>query len=244
VRGFDQSVNQLGVLAIKPHENTEDVLSFGHALLLGICADNFRQSPAWYSAHVVQDRVPVILQSSVRHPELVIWLVYLQDMESLSSCALCAIYWGHSTIRIPFGAQGSHCGHLFRMGPVGMCYILVVILNPPLTLHLSEQGDNKAHQSPRYRNMRWFCIVWTFTYNGFFIAGCAYRMLEGHAWYNFLPLCVFFRASRSELLIMLLYTSESSLTPSCSTRHCHSYWPVETDEKFLRLSLPFFLSTP
>jgi hypothetical protein len=51
--------------------------------------------------------------------------------------------------------------------------------------------------------MRWFCIAWTFTYNGFFIAGCTYRLLEGHAWYNFLPLYVLSRASKAKMLITL-----------------------------------------
>lgn len=103
MRGFDRSADQLGVLAIKPHENTEDVLSFGHALLLGICADDFRQSATRYSAHVVQNRVLVILQSHIRHSKFVVWLVYLQDMESLASCTVRAIHRSHSAIRIPLG---------------------------------------------------------------------------------------------------------------------------------------------
>lgn len=49
-------------------------------------------------------------------------------------------------------------------------------------------GDNKAHRSTRYRNMRWFAIGWTTTYNILFFSGTIFRIQQGWPWYDYFPL--------------------------------------------------------
>jgi hypothetical protein len=49
-------------------------------------------------------------------------------------------------------------------------------------------GDNKAHRSNRYRNMRRFAIGWTTFYNVAFFAGTAWRLAEGGYWLDYFPL--------------------------------------------------------
>lgn len=49
-------------------------------------------------------------------------------------------------------------------------------------------GNDKAHGSNRFRDMRVLAICWTFVYQGGFISGCVYQLIHGVAWYQFLPL--------------------------------------------------------
>jgi cellulose synthase/poly-beta-1,6-N-acetylglucosamine synthase-like glycosyltransferase len=49
-------------------------------------------------------------------------------------------------------------------------------------------GDTKAHKNNKYRNMRILAWCWTITYDAFLISGVTYCILNGWAWYNFVPI--------------------------------------------------------
>lgn len=106
----------------------------------------------------------------------------VQALNVYTVCRRCSI------LRLPVRYQRPHCRVLIQLGSIGTVIFLDQKYLSSDRLFLG-QGDNGAHKSHRYRNMRWFCICWTTTYTGFFISGVTVRMLEGaHMWYNFLPL--------------------------------------------------------
>jgi hypothetical protein len=56
-------------------------------------------------------------------------------------------------------------------------------------------GDTKAHEGAKvkggnnkYRNSRILCAFWVYSTTAGAIVGSTFRILEGYAWYNYLPL--------------------------------------------------------
>ena len=119
VRRIDESLDQLEILEVKTNIRPEDVLSLWNALLLVLCIDNFSQPCAWDLAHVVQNRVPPLLQPGICDSESDVWLVHLSRVGSVVPRVDRPVHRGHTAICVPLGAQRSSSWNHVCLGTIG-----------------------------------------------------------------------------------------------------------------------------